>query len=211
MRDTAGSEVSDATCMMESLADPPRFAVVFERHAREIHRFLARRVESSAVDDLLSETFVVAFRTRAGYDSTYPDSRPWLFGIAVNVIRHHRRSEGRRLVMMDRVAKDAVRQHEGGAAVVDVASDVVGADELGRLHRALSQLEEKYRDVLTLFTGPGLSYEEISRALQIPIGTVRSRMSRGRLQLRELLRASGQYPETGATEERHPIEEEYIP
>ena len=220
----AERETSDATCIAESRLDPQRFAVVFERHAGVIHRFLSRRVESAAVDDMLSETFVAAFRTRAGYDATYPDARPWLFGIAVNVVRHHRRSEGRRLVMVGRVTRDVAADHArsnvashgtadgaaGGAAggAADVAAAVVGVDELERVHRALARLDDRYREVLMLFAGPGFSYEEISRALQIPVGTVRSRLSRGRVQLRELLAASGQYP--GSDRDSDSEEEEAI-
>jgi RNA polymerase sigma-70 factor (ECF subfamily) len=210
MGDRAGSNDNDARCIAESLVDPQRFAVVFERHAGAIHRFLARRVEATVRDDLLSEIFVAAFRTRGGYDTNYPDCRPWLFGIAVNIVRHHRRSEGRRLVMVGRVTRDVARDHARDAAYDDVALDVVGAEGVGQISAALACLDEKYRDVLTLFAGPGLSYDEISRALQIPIGTVRSRMSRGRLQLRELLDPSGQYRDMDESDGK-PIEEERIP
>ncbi|HXQ61739.1 MAG TPA: RNA polymerase sigma factor [Acidimicrobiales bacterium] len=201
---------SDAVCISESLTEPQRFAVIFERHAEAIHRFLTRRVEAPAVDDILSETFVVAFRTRSGYDTAHPDARPWLFGIAVNVVRHHRRSEGRRLVMVGRVERDAALVHAEGPSADEVASDVVGADEVGQMMMALSRLDDRYRDVLMLFAGPGLSYEEISRALQIPVGTVRSRLWRGRARLRELLGVPGQYPDDAPVEGR-PIEGEHIP
>jgi len=200
----------DAVCIAESLTEPQRFAILFERHAAAIHRFLTRRVEASVVDDILSETFVVAFRTRSGYDTGHPDARPWLFGIAVNVVRHHRRSETRRLVMVGRVAHDAARVHAERPSADEVASDVVVADEMGQIGEALSRLDDRYRDVLMLFAGPGLSYEEISRALQIPVGTVRSRLWRGRAQLRELLGVSGQYPGNDASVESRPIEEEHI-
>jgi RNA polymerase sigma factor (sigma-70 family) len=210
MDGSASDAGCDAVDISESLTEPERFAAVFERHAEAIHRFLATRVEAPEVDDILSETFVVAFRTRRRYDPAYPDARAWLFGIAVNVVRHHRRSEGRRLVMVGRVARDAAGDRAEGGATDDVASDVVATDEVGQVRVALSRLDDKYRDVLMLFAGPELSYEEISRALHIPVGTVRSRLSRGRAQLRELLRTSGQYRDDNTTEEGHPIAEEHI-
>jgi RNA polymerase sigma factor (sigma-70 family) len=192
LRPEAGS---DASWINASLSDPQRFTIIFERHAVGLHRYLARRVERSAVDDLLAEIFVVAFRTRRAYKGAYPDARPWLFGIATNVVHHHRRSEGRRLTMVRRVTQGAARD-EGGS---DVADDVVArhelADQFALVRTVLAQMEDKYLDVLTLSTGPQLSYDEISRALGIPVGTVRSRLSRAKTQLRELLQASGAHPD----------------
>ena len=194
-----GSEASsDSSWIRASLTDPQQFAVIFERHAEAVHRYLARRVEHSAVDDLLAESFVIAFRTRRAYKDAYLDSRPWLFGIATNVVHHHRRSEGRRMAMVGRVTQGIPRDND----LSDVADDVVSRHELEDqfelIRTLLSQVDEKYLDVLMLFTGPQLSYEEISRALGIPVGTVRSRMSRARAQLRELLEATGQYIDEAA-------------
>lgn len=184
---------SDAEHVRASLEDPRRFAVLFERHAAPVHRFLARRAEPASVDDLLSETFVAAFRTRRNYDLTYPDARPWLFGIAVNVVRHHHRSETRRTAMVGRVARRATREQ----TVPDAADEALGRVELEDsakgMAAALRAVDPTYLDVLLLLTGPQLTYEEIARALGIPVGTVRSRLSRGRAQLRELLDESGQY------------------
>jgi RNA polymerase sigma factor (sigma-70 family) len=202
---------SDSSWIRASLSDPQRFATIFERHAEAVHRYLARRVQRQAVDDLLAESFVIAFRTRGTYKHAYLDARPWLFGIATNVVHHHRRSEGRRLAMVRRV-RQGISPDD---ALVDVADDVVSRHELEDqfelVRSALSQVDEKYLDVLTLFTGPQLSYEEISRALGIPVGTVRSRLSRARTHLRELLEATGQYQDDevpltlrSIAEEEHP-------
>jgi DNA-directed RNA polymerase specialized sigma24 family protein len=67
------------------------------------------------------------------------------------------------------------------------------ADVVARVGAALARLDRRYRDVLMLVAGPGLSYDEVAQALDIPVGTVRSRLARGRAQLRELLEADGQY------------------
>ena len=184
---------SDAEHVRASLQDPRRFAVLFERHAAPVHRFLARRAEPASVDDLLSETFVTAFRTRHNYDPAYGDAGPWLFGIAVNVVRHHHRSEVRRTAMVGHVVQRATHEQ----TVPDAADDALGrvelADRVEGMAAALRAIDPKYLDVLLLLTGPQLTYEEIARALGIPVGTVRSRLSHGRAQLRELLDESGQY------------------
>ncbi len=184
---------SDAEHIEASLQDPRRFAVLFERHAAPVHRFLARRAAAGTVDDLLSETFVAAFRTRQNYDLTYGDARPWFFGIAVNVVRHHHRSESRRTAMVGRVMQRATPEHTVPDVADDALAHVESENRVEGMAAALRAIDPRYLDVLLLVSGPQLSYEEIARALEIPVGTVRSRLSRGRAQLRELLQESGQY------------------
>ncbi len=183
------AELTDAGHIERSLADPAAFAALFERHARSVHRYLVKRVGPGSAEDLLGETFVTAFRSRGGYDLARADARPWLFGIATNHARHFWRSELR-------------RQSRGVAAVSDVAeldhSDEATtsgffAAQTGAVAQALAQLDDAHLDVLLLVAGPGLSYEEVSEALGVPIGTVRSRLSRARQRLRQLLGGSWQY------------------
>jgi RNA polymerase sigma-70 factor, ECF subfamily len=88
--------VSDAELIRSSLVDATAFAVIFDRHFRPIYRFLRARVGLRLAEDLASETFVVAFGRRHSYDSTREDARPWPYGIAVNLLREHRRAEERR-------------------------------------------------------------------------------------------------------------------
>jgi RNA polymerase sigma-70 factor (ECF subfamily) len=189
-----GEEVSasptDADLVAASLRDPQRFALLFDRHARAVHRYVASRARHGDVDDVVSETFVTAFRSRARYDQVYDDARPWLLGIATNVLRHHRRSEGRRLTRLRAVARPPdpeIDPAESVAAAVDNAS------EIDRVAHSLARLDNRYRDVLLLAVSTDLTYEEIARALGVPVGTVRSRLARGRHQLRELLVTDGQY------------------
>jgi len=184
-----GTQPDDASLIRRSLSDPEQFTSIVERHAQAIHRYLSKRAAHSALDDLVSETFLAAFRSRQHYDFSYLDARPWLFGIATNVLRHFRRSEGRRIARMSswRVQESEQDRTE------EIESSVIADAEANRMRSALEQIDERYRDVLMLVAGPGLTYEEVARALEIPIGTVRSRMSRGRSQLRELLDVGGQY------------------
>jgi RNA polymerase sigma-70 factor (ECF subfamily) len=176
---------SDAELVLQSASDPSAFEVVFARHVSAIHRFVARRIEAAVVEEVVSETFAVAFDRRARYRREYPDARPWLFGIATNLIRHHRRSERARLRAYARV--DPVQAVEGGEAeVLDRAQALAGQAELAG---ALGKLRRGDRDALLLLAWGELSYEEIARALTIPVGTVRSRINRARRRLRELLGA----------------------
>jgi RNA polymerase sigma factor (sigma-70 family) len=199
----------DSTVIRASLTDPPRFGEIFSRHAPALHRYLFRRAGPGHVDDLRSEIFIVAFRRRRAYDEAYHDARPWLFGIATNVVHHHHRSEGRRRALLLRARGVA----GSDVAEDDTASEVVAQQEhqaeSARVRQALARMPARHLDVLLLHTGPEFSYEEIARALDIPVGTVRSRLSRGRAQLRELLGFAGQYQEEGALSLHPPTSEEH--
>lgn len=190
MGEVVGASPTDADLLAASLHDPQRFASLFDRHAGAVHRYVASRARHGDVDDLVSETFLTAYRKRALYDGAFHDARPWLLGIATNVLRHHHRSESRRLTRLRAVARlpdPEIDPAESVAAAVDNAS------EIDRVAHSLAQLDDRYRDVLLLAAAADLTYEEIARALGIPVGTVRSRLARGRHRLRELLETDGQY------------------
>jgi RNA polymerase sigma factor (sigma-70 family) len=189
------SDVTDADLMKASLDEPPVFGKIFDRHARVIHRYLSSRVGAETAEDLVSEVFATAFRCRANYDSEYSDALPWLLGIATNAVRHHRRSEGRRWAMVNRVGQQSTSR--GDLVLGDIAEDAIARDHIEETRRALDAIGDRYREVLILYSAFDLSYEEIAQALGLRIGTVRSRLSRGRDQLRELLSGSGQYGPEG--------------
>jgi RNA polymerase sigma-70 factor (ECF subfamily) len=190
MGDPEQAEVTDAQQIEASLTNPDAFAALFDRHAGPLHRYILKRVGRPDAEDLVGETFVVAFRSRRTYDLSRPDARPWLFGIATNLVRHHWRSEGRRL---RREGAAASMVDDYGDPSEEAVSNVFFQGHSELIARALGQLDDAYLDVLLLAAGPGFSYEEISIAMGIPVGTVRSRLSRARQQLRELLGVSGQY------------------
>jgi RNA polymerase sigma-70 factor (ECF subfamily) len=192
MEKEVGGSPTDADLMAASLHDSQSFALLFDRHARTVHRYIASQARHGDVDDLVSETFLTALRTRARYDRAFVDARPWLLGIATNVLRHHRRSEGRRLTRQRAVTRFSDSEMDPAESVV-AASD--NASEMDRVARALYQLDDRHRDVLLLAASADLTYEEIAGALSIPVGTVRSRLARGRKRLRELLKTHGQYEE----------------
>src|SRR5579862_7315011 len=88
---------SDAMVISASLDEPGRFGQLFDRHATVLFRFLVRRVGVDDAEGLLGDVFRVAFEKRAQYDPDRPNARPWLYGIATNLLAHHRRSEARRI------------------------------------------------------------------------------------------------------------------
>jgi RNA polymerase sigma factor (sigma-70 family) len=182
-----GENVTDASLIAASVRESERFAAVFERHFSSIHGYLQRRLGSDLADELAAETFVVAFRARGKYDHAHASARPWLFGIAANLARHQRRTERRRLLAYRRSVNNIVGE---GNDAIDARLDAQA--NRPELARALASLAEGDRDALLLYAWAELSYEEIGEALAIPVGTVRSRISRARRQVRELLAFSGQ-------------------
>lgn len=168
---------SDEEAIASSLSEPARFHVLFERHFDAIHRYAARQAGEHAAEDIASETFVRAFRARSTFDAGAGNARGWLYGIATNLIREHRRAGTRQSRAYAHVERTLGR-HRGTRD--ETAERVVESD---RLEAALRSLEPDIRDVVLLVAGAGLSYQEVGEALQIPLGTVGSRMSRGRRQL----------------------------
>ncbi len=176
---------TDAELMRRSATDPELFATIFERHFATIYRYLYRRVGASLADDLASQTFTEAFARRARYDTQWPLALPWLYGIASNLLRRHHRTERRQLRAYARVGTDPI------ADDLSPLLDRLDAQVSGpRLAEALARLNARDRDVLLLFAWADLSYREIAYALDIPIGTVRSRLNRSRRAMRERLRLS---------------------
>jgi RNA polymerase sigma factor (sigma-70 family) len=173
----------DATVIERSLAEPERFTIVFDRHAPHIHRYLARRVGRQAAEDLVAETFLTAFAKRSRYDTNHHDARPWLYGIATNLLGQHRREEIRRYRLPELVGLDPFGADHAERVLADVTSRSVRLV----LCDALVGVMPGDRDVLLLIACEELTYDEVARALGIPVGTVRSRLHRARTQLREAL------------------------
>ncbi|MEU6146678.1 RNA polymerase sigma factor [Streptomyces sp. NPDC047081] len=177
-------EDSDARMIARSRDEPERFAALFDRHADAVHRYAARRLGAEAAEDLMAETFVTAFQRRHTYDLTRADARPWLFGIATNLVGRHRRAEARRFKALSRLPEPV--EHE--EPVAERAVSRAGATGVRReLAAALGGLSARQRDVVLLVAWAGLDYEEAAEALGVPVGTVRSRLHRARSRLREAL------------------------
>ncbi|MGR6922427.1 RNA polymerase sigma factor [[Actinomadura] parvosata] len=182
--------LDDATLIGRSVSDPESFAALFDRHADEIHRYAARRLGGELADDVTGEVFLAAFRGRARYDPTWPDARPWLYGIATKVVAQHRRAERRRTAAMARVSAERPGTFDERSA------DRVTAEQLQpRLARALTRLSAAERDLLLLLAWADLTYEEAALALGVPVGTVRSRLHRLRVKVRRALGGTDPFAE----------------
>ncbi|MEU9393437.1 sigma-70 family RNA polymerase sigma factor [Streptomyces sp. NPDC048324] len=176
----------DAEVVAQSLEQPELFARLYDRYAPDIHRYAARRLGDGAADDITSDTFLIAFRIRSRYDRTRPNARPWLYGIAGNLIGKQRRAEVRALKALARTGHDPVTESWGASWVEDTDSRIAAQ---GPLAGALAALSAGDRHVLLLVAWAELTYQEVAEALDIPVGTVRSRLNRARRKVRTALGA----------------------
>jgi RNA polymerase sigma-70 factor (ECF subfamily) len=182
---------SDAGVIASSLQEPARFGAVFDRHATVVFRYLVRRVGVDEADALLGEVFRVAFEKRTTYDIARPDARPWLYGIATNLLARHRRSEARRI----RATARLLARQQPADDPDDQVAGTLDARELWRhVAEAVAALPEEERDALLLYAWEELGYDQIADALGVPVGTVRSRLNRARVRLRELRTTIGREP-----------------
>lgn len=175
---------TDADVIASSIATPSSFGALFDRHATTMFRYFVRRVGPDDADSLLGELFRVAFERRGSFDTGRAEARPWLYGIASNLLARHHQREARRLDATARlvnttvVAPDVFEEVDAGLDAAALWTSVAAG---------IATLPHGERDVLLLFAWEGLPYDQIASALDLPIGTVRSRLSRARGRLRELV------------------------
>lgn len=176
-------EPTDAEVVARSRAEPEAFGLLFDRHADAVFGYFARRVPRPEVPDLVAETFRLAFDARDRFDPERARARPWLYGLATNVLRHHLRSARREQAAHLRLAPPGgpVTDEDAVDASIDAAAEwpVVAA--------AIDGLAAIDREALLLMAWEELTYAEIAEATGVPLGTVRSRINRARRQLRELV------------------------
>lgn len=177
----------------------PAFGDLFDAHAGSVYRHGLRLTgDRSLAEDVVSATFLQAWRLRGRIDPEGGSLRPWLLGIATNVIRNANR-RGRR--DRDLLARAAPRE-----AVPDFADEVAGRLDdtrtLQTVRAALARLRPQEREVVALCVWEGLDYAAAAQALGIPVGTVRSRLSRARARLRELDPGDRQLPSGRVTATR---------
>jgi RNA polymerase sigma-70 factor, ECF subfamily len=178
-----GPPADDAAVIKQSWAEPERFEEIFKRYFGRIHQYLAARVGGRIADDLAAEVFTIAFAQRHRYDLTRDSAQPWLYGIATNVAGTYRRQEQRRYRALARAGSRGVAPSDE-----DLIAERVSAAAAGpALAAALAGLGRGDRDVLLLVAVAGLDNQEVALSLDIPYGTVCSRLSRARMRLRESL------------------------
>lgn len=171
---------TDSEAIAASITDPDRFSEIFERHAPAVAGYVRRRIGAEGVDDVLNETFLVAFRRRASFETSSDSARPWLFGIATRLMRRHRAQEA---------ARWRAFEHASGAAET-AGRDDHDSDERLDASRAIRELapriaalSRKDRDTLLLYAWGDMTYEQVAASLGVPVGTVRSRLNRVRAKL----------------------------
>ena len=177
---------TDAAVIAAAERDGEQFAVLYDRYAAGLYRYAYRRVGGEHAEDVVAETFAVAFRRRHTYDRSREDARPWLYGIATREMSRGRRAEEARLRAWAR--SDVGRPEE---PLADQVADRVSAHAARpELAEALRRLSPGDRDVLLLAAWGDITQEQIAQTLGIRPGTARSRLHRARRQVRAALGAA---------------------
>jgi RNA polymerase sigma factor (sigma-70 family) len=171
----------DALIIGASLEEPHRFEEIFDRHYETVRRYAQRSVGPDAGEEVAAQTFLEGFAHRDRFDPAYSSARPWLLGIATNLIRHHARSERVHWTAIRRMTVEREGEEPEGV-------DRLDAEREGpAIAAALGTLPEADREAFLLYALGELSYPEVAESMGIPVGTVRSKIFRVRRTLRELL------------------------
>lgn len=162
--------------------DAEAFGALYERHARSVQSFcMWWSADQQAAEDAAATVFLEVWRQRSRLVLTTDSAAPLLLGVATNVLRGQRRARRRHAAAVERIHGTA------GSGSPDHADDVIARMEAARRLReggaAIRALPRREREVLALLAWGELSYVEIAAALGVPIGTVRSRLARGRARL----------------------------
>jgi RNA polymerase sigma-70 factor, ECF subfamily len=177
----AGIEIRAATAE-RAIREPTtaEFAALFDAHANAVYNFCFRRTGVWALaEDLTSVVFLEAWRRRRDVDLVNEPPRPWLLGVATNLLRNHHRSLRRHRAALERLPRsDSTPDH-----AEELAERMDAERQMGEILEVIDRLPRREREVLALCVWGEVSYEEAARALRIPVGTVRSRLARARTHL----------------------------
>jgi RNA polymerase sigma factor (sigma-70 family) len=185
---------SDAQLLGRASKEPELFGIIFDRHFATIHRYLERRVGRDEADELSGEVFRIAFEQRRRFRPVHESALPWLYGVATNLTLKRSRDAARQARALKRLE---VVSRNGDAAELEGSDDRLTATAARTpLLAALAGLSPGDRDVIVLVAWEDLTYDEVAATLDIPLGTVRSRLNRARRTLRELLEDVGNGPIT---------------
>jgi RNA polymerase sigma-70 factor (ECF subfamily) len=171
--------LDDAELLRRSVTDSDLFEEIFERHYNSILRYGRQRLGHDVGEEIAARTMIIAFERRGSFDGRFRSARPWLFGIATNLVRHHLRDERVHMSALARLPIDPELDDE----------DLVERLDAGRrrpyLLRALMHLAPPDRDAFLLVALSDFTYAEVAAALGIAEGTAGSRIHRARMRLRE--------------------------
>jgi len=192
----AADRIADERTIDAVLAgDREAFGDLVARHGSRVHGAILRMVgDRDVAADLAQETLLKAFSRLASFrrgSAFYT----WLYAIAVNQVRSEFRrrktQKGKPMASLDA----GTGEDEDGPSRAPASANPGPVDEAQRhedaerVHEELARLDEDYREALVLRDLEGLSYEEVAEVTGVPVGTVRSRIHRGRAALRERLLA----------------------
>ncbi|GAA2353615.1 DNA-directed RNA polymerase sigma-70 factor [Catellatospora methionotrophica] len=168
--------------------DPADLGAMFDAYARDLLRYAGRRVGEQVAEDVVAQTFLIAYEQRHRHDATRGPMLPWLYGICGNLLRRHQRTEVRALR-----AVAAAQSHAADEDAPDArsAERVDAQRTVARVATALAKLPRRQREVLLLFAVADLEYAEIAQALGIPLGSVQSALHRARTKIKSALSAPG--------------------
>lgn len=178
----------DGTTIAESIERPAVFAVIFDRHALPVRRFVVRRLGDDRADDVIAEVFRIAFERRATFDTSAPSALPWLYGIAANLVRREHRAHARWLTAVGRAGNRAGVPID---PLLDVEARLDAAALRPLLIDALIALSEAQREVLLLVAWEALRPAEVATALGLEQVTTRVHLIRARRHVRDHLTRAG--------------------
>lgn len=161
---------TDAELIAASRSTPQAFGDIVHRHHVRVHRYVARRLGAALAEEVVNDVFATAFTKRRRYNTAHADAAPWLLGIATNLIHRHFAAE--------RIALRRYSTERVDPVAPEIAPTHTGFDP--QLAGVLSTMRKQHRDVLFLFAVAELSLDEIAVALDVPVGTVKSWLSRAR-------------------------------
>jgi RNA polymerase sigma factor (sigma-70 family) len=169
--------VSQASASAEQV-----FSSLVREYRPRLYQFILRNIgQPDDAEDLAQQAFVEAFKA---YESFRGDSAvsTWLYGIAMNLVRNYLNRAPHRV---HRFESEEVLEYEPGANSDEPESRSESQQAMATLQGALAELPPELRDVLLMVAVDGMACEEAASLLAIPVGTVRSRVSRARSRLRE--------------------------
>jgi len=168
-------------------SQPQDFGLIFDRHSVTVYNHLYRRTDSwSTAEDLTSVVFLEAWRRRADVKLVEASALTWLLGVANKVLQTKYRSVRRHRDALSRLPKALVEPDPADAVVARLDGEL----RAGQLLAAFRQLPARDQDVIALCVWDGLDYAAAAVALGVPVGTVRSRLSRARARLAALAQLS---------------------
>jgi RNA polymerase sigma-70 factor (ECF subfamily) len=163
------------------------FGELVYRYQGRLYNAAARLVDHPEdAADVVQDAFLNAYQSLHTFKGE-SEFFTWLYRIAFNTAISFKRRK-RATVSLDVAGADAAREPDDPSEYVRPGATLERGEEEKQLHDALGRLSHEHRDVLVLKDIEGMKYEEIADILGVPVGTIRSRLHRARLELRELLR-----------------------